>query len=387
VARTVAQPRRVFAGVSFAALAGFISLGAVVPALPRLVTGPLDGGDVEVGIAVGAFGLGAITSRPFLGRIIDTVGRRPVMLAGLLTIATAGLLYAPVDSMGALVAVRILHGVGQAAVYTAGATWAVDLAPADRRGQAIGLYGLGVWGGQAIGPLLGEGAYRLGGLDAVWIVVTVMPLIGAATVCMLRADRPPARRRGPRSLIPAAARGPGLALALASVGVAAVTGFALLLAEDRDISGGALVWPAFGAGLVLARLCFGKLPDTMGARRCATASCLAQGAGILCLAVATNLPVALAGAALAGAGSALIFPALALLVVGRTPDDQRGAAIGAFTACFDLGFALGGVTLGIVAEAAGYGLAFTVAAAACAVGALVAQRAARGTAGGVPRPS
>ncbi len=155
-----------------------------------------------------------------------------------------------------------------------------------------------------------------------------MPLIGAATVCVLRADRPPARQRGPRSLIPAAARGPGLALALASVGVAAVTGFALLLAEDRDISGGALVWPAFGAGLVLARLCFGRLPDTLGARRCATVSCLVQGAGILCLAAAPNLPVALAGAAIAGGGSALVFPALVLLVVGRTPDDQRGAAIG-----------------------------------------------------------
>ena len=42
---------------------------------------------------------------------------------------------------------------------------------------------------------------------------------------------------------------PGLALALATVGVAAVTGFGLLLAEDRGMSAGALVWPAFGAGL------------------------------------------------------------------------------------------------------------------------------------------
>ena len=140
MARTVAQPRRVFAGVSFAALAGFISLGAVVPALPRLVTGPLGGGDLEVGLAVGAFGLGAIASRPFLGRIIDTVGRRPVMLTGLL-VATAGVLYAPVDGMGALLAVRVLHGMGQAAVYTAGATWAIDLAPVDGAARPSGSTG------------------------------------------------------------------------------------------------------------------------------------------------------------------------------------------------------------------------------------------------------
>ena len=202
---------------------------------------------------------------------------------------------------------------------------------------------------------------------------------------MLRADRPPARQRGPRSLIPAAARGPGLALALASVGVAAVTGFALLLAEDRGISGGALVWPAFGAGLVLARLCFGKLPDTLGARRCATVVVPVQGVGHPLPAPPRRTcpsrwraPRSRAAARRSSSRRWRCSSSAAR----RTTSAARPSA--AFTACFDLGFAVGGVTLGVVADAAGYGAAFTVAAAACAVGALVARHAARGPAWGAP---
>jgi MFS family permease len=374
---SVGASRRIFAGVSFAALAGFVSLGAIVPALPRLVTGPLGGGEVEVGIAVGAFGVGGIFARPVVGRLIDTVGRRPVMLAGLLGAASAGVLYTFADGMVVLVAIRLLHGVAAAAVYTAGAAWVVDIAPVARRGQVIGLYGLGVWTGQALGPLAGEAAYRLGGYSAVWTVAAVAPLVGAVTVLGFHAARPAPPGDGARVLLPVAARLPALALVLSSVGVTAVTGFALLLADSRDIDGGALVWPAFGVGIVLARIVLGRLPDTIGARRCAIWSCLGQAAGTVVIALAPNLATALVGAIVAGGATALVFPALALLVVDRTPFEQRGAALGAFTAGFDLGFAAGGLVLGVTAELFGYGEAFVLAAAACVLAAVVAARAAR----------
>lgn len=366
-----------FAGVSFAALTGFLSLGAVVPALPRVVTGELGGGDLEVGLAVGVFGVGAIVARPVIGRLIDTVGRRPVMLSGLLVAVVAGVLYAFAGSLPLLLAVRVLHGMGEAAVYTAGAAWAVDLAPVERRGQAIGLYGLGVWGGQATGPLIGEAAYRLGGLDAVWAVAAAVPLLGACAVAALHAERPVQVPGMVRELLPAAARLPGLALALASVGVAAITGFGLLLAEHRGMSAGALVWPAFGAGMIAGRLGLGRLPDTVGARRCAIVACLGQAVGLLLVAVAGSLAIALVGAAVSGVSAALIFPSLALLVVDdRTPMAARGAALAAFTASFDLGFAAGGVLLGFTADVAGYGTAFVLAAAACVGASAVAARAA-----------
>ena len=47
-------------------------------------------------------------------------------------------------------------GAGEGTVFTAGSAWIVDLAPPERRGRVIGLYGLAVWGALSVGPLIGE---------------------------------------------------------------------------------------------------------------------------------------------------------------------------------------------------------------------------------------
>jgi MFS family permease len=90
------------------------------------------------------------------------------------------------------------------------------------------------------------------------------------------------------------------------------------------------------------------------------------------LAAAHSLPVALAGALIMGLGFSTLYPSLALLVVQRADDRRRGAALGIFTAFFDIGMGLGGPLAGAIAGAAGYGAAFWFAAAAALVTAAVA---------------
>ena len=57
-------------------------------------------------------------------------------------------------------------GAGEGTVFTAGSAWIVDLAPPARRGRVIGLYGLAVWAGLSIGPLIGELLLHAGGYTA-----------------------------------------------------------------------------------------------------------------------------------------------------------------------------------------------------------------------------
>jgi predicted MFS family arabinose efflux permease len=63
-----------------------------------------------------------------------------------------------------------------------------------------------------------------------------------------------------------------------------------------------------------------------------------------------------------GAGTSLIFPSLALLVVQRVDDARRGAAMGAFTAFFDAGVGLGAPLAGAIAAVSDYRTAFLMAA-------------------------
>jgi MFS family permease len=292
-------------------------------------------------------------------------------------------MYLLAHSVAALVAGRLVVGAGEGAVYTAGATWAVDLAPEDRRGLALGLFGLAVWGGLSLGPLAGE-LLRAGiSYDAVWAATALLPLAGAVIALRLpepvRSFEAGAAGPGPLAFFPRAAHRPGLALALANLGYAALAGFVVLHLRARGIGGGASVFTAFAVAVFASRIALSRVPDRAGARRTATSAGLLEALGLAIIALAHSLAVALAGAVVVGLGFSMLFPSLALMVVGRVGEDRRGSALGAFTAFFDIGVGLGGPLAGATAALAGYPAVFVLGSVAALA---TAGLAARGPAGG-----
>jgi MFS family permease len=368
-----------FIGVFAATLLGFLAVGGVLPVLPRYVHGPIGAGDLAVGIVIGAFAFTAVIARPVGGRLADARGRRMVVVAGLLTCAAAGLLYMLPFGVPGLVFARLVLGVGDGWVFTAGATWIVDLAPERRRGQAIGLFGLAIWGGLSAGPILGQLILDQAGYDWVFAFAAITPLLGAL-VARRVADSPmvPAPRVHGESLVPRAVVAPGVALALANVGYGTVAGFVVLHLSHRGVGHGATVFTAFAASVVVTRLVAGRLPDTLGPLRSAAASGCAEALGLALLAAAHSLPVALAGGIVMGWGFSLLFPSLALVAMRTIPEQRRGAALGIFTAFFDVGFGLGAPIAGAVASLAGYPAAFWMSSAAAAAGVLTVALAVRG---------
>src|SRR5690242_6736095 len=177
------------AGVFVAALCAFLAIGAALPVLPGYVRGPLHSGDVAVGIVVGAFAVTSVVCRPLAGRQADMRGRRIVLIAGALAMTVGGALYLLAGSVPMLVLARLAVGAGEGAVYTAGATWAVDLAPVNRRGLALGLFGLAVWGGLSLGPVAGELLRGSISYDAVWVITALLPLAGALLALRLPEPR------------------------------------------------------------------------------------------------------------------------------------------------------------------------------------------------------
>jgi len=367
-------------GVFLAALCAFLAIGAALPVLPAYVRGPLHSSDLAVGIVVGAFAITSVICRPLAGRQADIRGRRLVLIGGALAMAVGGLLYLVSDSVPTLVLARLVVGVGEGSLYTAGATWAVDLAPEDQRGLALGLFGLAVWGGLSIGPVTGELLRSHVGYNAVWILTAALPALGALIALRLPE---PARlvsgsEPGPLALFPRAAHRPGVALALANIGYAALAGFVILALRARGIGGGATVFTVFALAVFASRLVLSRVPDRAGARRTATAAGLIEALGLAMIASAHSLGVALVGALVVGVGFSMLFPSLALMVVGEVGEDRRGSAMGAFTAFFDIGVGLGGPIAGLTASLLGYPAVFYLSALAAlgtAVLAAIPERA------------
>jgi MFS family permease len=100
-------------------------------------------------------------------------------------------------------------------------------------------------------------------------------------------------------------------------------------------------------------------------------------AGAVGLAILATVPgpgLALVGVATYGAGFAMLFPALMALAADRAPESERGAALGTFTAFFDVATATSGAVVGAVVDARGWGAAWAMTSVLCVVSAVFLVR-------------
>jgi len=229
----------------------------------------------------------------------------------------------------------------------------------------IGLYGLSVWAGLSIGPLIGELILHASGYTAVWLFAGLVPLLGA--LIAMRLPDPfhavPHPEEEHHALIEREAVRPGLALALGSIGYGTMAAFVVLHLESRGVGHGATVFGAFATMVVLTRLIGGDLPDRVGPARVAFVAATVEAVGLATIALAHSLPIALAGALAMGGAFSLLYPSLSLIVVNRVSDSRRGAALGTFTAFFDAGVGFGAPLAGAAAALSTYEGAFLLAAA------------------------
>ena len=184
------------------------------------------------------------------------------------------------------------------------------------------------------------------------------------------------------------ALGPGATFALSVVGFAAVSAFIVLSLDQRGIGHGPEVFSVFAGTVVATRLVAGGLPDRIGPARCAVGAALTEAVGLVLLGAASSLTVVIVGAVGMGAAFSLLFPSLSLLAVERVGPERRGAAMGTFTANFDLGMLVGSPAVGAAAALGGYSAAFYLAAGAASAApdsARLRRRVASGRARNAPR--
>ena len=357
-----------------------LGVGASLATVPFFVLHKLHGGNVEVGVAVAALSVAAVISRPIAGRVADRHGYKIVMLTGTVICTCAGLAYYGASNTGLLAVIRILHGAGEGTVYTGGAAWLVSLCPAERRGRVVGMYGIYMWLGITLGTVIGTVAMHIGGFPAVWGFCAAAGAVGLMSVSVKKA--PPPRPRAERvrsSILPAAAVVPGIAVSLAALGYAALAAFVSLHMLARGVSNGIAAFDAFGFTYIGVRLFIGNVPDRLGPRQVAFWSSLVEAAGLVIVALATNLFTVIVGGLVIGAGLSLLFPSLALIVINGTPDSQRGAALGAFTSFWDVGIAVGAPAAGAIASLANYtDIYYVMAVCAVAAAVLASPQALRG---------
>ena len=130
------------------------SFSMMIPELPDYLTQL--GGREYVGLIIALFTLTAGLSRPFSGKITDTVGRVPVMAFGSLVCFVCGFLYPYLLTVWGFLLLRLIHGFSTGTKPTATAAYVTDVVPANRRGEAMGTLGLFTAMGMSLGPAIGS---------------------------------------------------------------------------------------------------------------------------------------------------------------------------------------------------------------------------------------
>ena len=336
----------------------FVGIGATLPALPAAVR-DTGAGATSIGVVFGVFPFAALLGRVVAGRWTDLRGRVVTLRLGLLATGAAGLLFVLPVSVAGLVLARALHGFADALIYTAASAYVLDRAAEHRRPQALSLLGAGIWGGYALGPLVGAALdiVQVGGVVLATTLVCLL-LTGRMEESTVQGPRTP----GLRGFLPRGVTVPGISLGLGNIGYAVIIGFLVVHLDDRGARG-AVALTCFSVAVFAGRLVVVPLAARVGILRTTPYGLAVMAAGLLVIGSTSSTLVAGVAATVIGLGYCLPFPALATLVAGRVPPQERGAALGALVAFYDVFVGVASVVAGILAARAGTPAVFVLGAA------------------------
>jgi MFS family permease len=345
----------------------YLAIGLPLAILPEYVHLRMGFHASLAGLVISIQYIATFLSRPWAGRISDRVGAKVSVLwgmgactaSGLLLIGAAALHRDPAWlSLSSLIASRLLLGVGESLGSTGATLWGITSAGPEHTAKVISFNGVSTYGALALGAPLGVVMETHWGLGAIGIVTII---ICGVSFAMALAKEPvpvvPGEHLPFRSVL-GRVTPHGMGLALGGVGYSALATFVTLFYASRHWGGAALCLTAFGFAFIVTRLIFIRSIGHFGGFPVAKVCLIVESVGVLLLWLAVSPWMAFAGAALAGCGYSLVFPALGVEAVDRVPLENRGTALSVYTVFADVSFFMVGPVAGAVIGAFGYASVF-----------------------------
>lgn len=358
--------------VGFCGYTGFSLLFPVIPQYAEDLGAPL----FLVGLAVGTFSyVTALTMIPF-GMLSDRIGRRTILVTGLVLFTVAPLFYITVTSPLQLILVRGIHGLASAAFIPPATALVVDMSPPERRGEALGWFTGVAMMGFVFGPITGGFLLNSYGFDATFYACSLTSLLALLLILPWLRSMPgkPAAVEVSESswswLWQRRAFGALLAPLFITFGSGTVVAFMPLYGEEISITASqvGILITAIYASSSLLRAPAGRLSDRIGRERVILCGFVISAAAIVFFSLLTSFSSLMVAGIVFGFGMGLAMPAAFALVADLAPLSARGLAMGAANSTLQAGLAIGATAMGGVAAATGFGSMFGICGAIMAAG-------------------
>jgi len=376
------DPGRLIRTLTLTVFLQWMGATAIIPMLPVYIR-HLGGSDALAGVVMAAFYAAGVLSQYPIGRVADRVGRRPVLVAGLVTYGVASFSFLLPITAPMAIGLRALQGAGAGAATVAALAMISSSVGVERRGRAFAsIYG-GELAGMAVGPLVGS----ILGVRFMWVMFLASGLLSmAACLPALRireahgaVEARAARTRSDGSLVPLSSIRVGRPMSGALVcgailgltsGVYDICWTLLMVARGASGLEIGISWTLFAVPFVLAAKPSGWLADHMDRR-----ALVLTGLGVSTALCASypfihNVPLLVMLGGSEALGFAAAMPAVQSMLTQQTGPDEVGRVQGLFgtvqTACTALSAAAAGAAFAFAAW-----LPFTVAAGTVVIGLVV----------------
>jgi MFS family permease len=351
------------------------SFHSLLPVLP-VYTLDIGAGAAAWGVTVTAAAWVATSLRLVGGTFSDRLGRRWVMLAGALAEMIGPALIWATHSYPGLLIGRGFQGIGIGLFTTAYKALIMDLAPPEKRGEALGLGNLSFGLAIIAGPPLGEFAYHLGGYGAALLlsIVAIVPILIVLPLIAVGAHHPSAQSAiaGAHEVFPRRSMQVGIwGMLMVAALFTAIFTFLPLLVEERGIAGVGLAFSVYAIMELSGQSIGGRLGDRLGRRVVIPSAVLIGAGGVFALLAADSRVLMYLGAALIGLGASTARVNIDFTVLSGAPAHLRGTATGLQYSSIDGWIGAMGWVFGLLAVQSGFDLVYGILASILVAGAVL----------------
>lgn len=327
------------------------SFSMLIPELPGYLTS-LGGGEYK-GLIIALFTLMAGISRPFSGKLTDTIGRVPVMIFGSLVCIICSLLYPVLTSVSGFLLLRFFHGFSTGFKPTATAAYGADVVHESRRGEALGALTIGSSLGSSIGPLAGS-YLAMSFSYNIMFYVSALCALGSVSILYNIKETLPNPQKFKAGLLkiskteifdPSSVK-PAVIMFLLTFSIGCVVTLTPDFSESIGMKNKGFFYACYTIASLAIRLVAGKASDKYGRVAVLIFSAVFMTAGMILLAYAHTILMFIISASVLGLSVGLNGPTIIAWAVDLCRAEHRGRAVASVSIALEVGIGGGALICG-----------------------------------------
>ncbi|RFU67318.1 MFS transporter [Peribacillus saganii] len=322
----------------------------------------------QAGLVTGIFIIGALIGRLFIGRLIDTIGRKRMLYIGLGFFTLTTCLYFAELGLPFLLFTRLIHGIALGIASTATGTIVAQIIPPARRGEGIGYYSMSSTLATAVGPFIGLFLSQHTSFQIIFsfcVATGILSLITALFLYVppLKVPTESSAQTGFKlsSFVEPKALPIAFITLIGAFCYSSVLSFINFYAiEIGLVNAASFFFIVYAAAVLVSRPFTGPIMDTRGANFVMYPAFIILGAGMVLLSSASHGVTFLIAGALIGLGFGNIQSITQAIAVKLTPPHRMGLATSTFFIFLDAGLGFGPYLLGLIIPLTGYSTLYII---------------------------